>query len=99
MYMRLSLKAQSQSRTTCEALSEIKNPRQVAFVKQANIATNQQVNNGISMTDTRAREKTIDPEQSKVLEHQHGERLDIRAPSTAGRAHTRLAAVGKINGT
>lgn len=46
-YMRLALKAQSQCRTTLEALAEIKNPRQVAFVKQANIAHGpQQVNNG-----------------------------------------------------
>jgi len=30
--------AQSQCRTTLEALAEIKNPRAVAFLKQANIA-------------------------------------------------------------
>ncbi len=46
-YMRLALKAQSQCRTTLEALIEAKNPRSVAFVKQANIANgHQQVNNG-----------------------------------------------------
>lgn len=46
-YMRLALKAQSQCRTTLEALVEIKNPHPVAFVKQANIAHGpQQVNNG-----------------------------------------------------
>ena len=45
-YMRLALKAQSQCRTTIEALAEIKNPRPVAFVKQANYAQNQQINNG-----------------------------------------------------
>lgn len=45
-YMRLALKAQSQCRTTLETLAEIKNPRAVAFVKQANIAGgHQQVNN------------------------------------------------------
>ena len=49
---RLAFKAQSQCRATVEALAEIKNPRQVAFVKQANIAGgNQQVNNGT--TDAR----------------------------------------------
>ncbi|MCP6756118.1 hypothetical protein NL533_31320, partial [Klebsiella pneumoniae] len=37
-YMRLSLKAQSQCRTTWETLAEIKHPRSVAFVRQANIA-------------------------------------------------------------
>lgn len=46
VYMRIALKAQSQCRTTLEALAEIKNPRPVAFVKQANIAHGpQQVNN------------------------------------------------------
>ena len=47
-YMRLALKAQAQCRATLEALAEIKNPRQVAFVKQANISGgHQQVNNGM----------------------------------------------------
>ena len=45
-YLRLGLKAQAQSVRTIEALVEMKNPRSVAFVKQANIANNQQVNNG-----------------------------------------------------
>jgi len=47
VYLRLALKAQSQARTTVETLAEIKNPRAVAFVRQANIANGpQQVNNG-----------------------------------------------------
>lgn len=45
-YLRLGLKAQAQAVRTVEALAEMKNPRSVAFVKQANIANNQQVNNG-----------------------------------------------------
>jgi hypothetical protein len=41
-------KPQAQCRATIEALAEIKNPRPVAFVKQANIAQGpQQVNNRI----------------------------------------------------
>lgn len=54
-YMRLALKAQTQCRTTLEALAEIKNPKAVAFVRQANIATaggQQQVNNGVSASRT-----------------------------------------------
>lgn len=44
----LALKAQAQCRATLEALAEIKNPRQVAFVRQANISGGpQQVNNGM----------------------------------------------------
>ena len=41
-------KRQAQCRATLEALAEIKNPRPVAFVKQANISGgHQQVNNGM----------------------------------------------------
>ncbi|GGP25859.1 hypothetical protein GCM10010971_16780 [Silvimonas amylolytica] len=44
--LRLALKAQAQCRASLEALADIKNPRPVAFVKQANIAHGpQQVNN------------------------------------------------------
>jgi hypothetical protein len=45
-YLRLALKSQNQCRATLEALTAMKNPRQVAFVAQANIAHGpQQVNN------------------------------------------------------
>ena len=54
-YLRLALKAQSQCRSTLETLSEIKNPRPATFVRQANIAHTQQVNNGSSETTTRTR--------------------------------------------
>ena len=37
-YLGMALKAQAQCRATLEALAEIKNPRPVAFVKQANIS-------------------------------------------------------------
>lgn len=37
-HLRPALKAQAQCRATLEALTEIKNPRPVAFVRQANIA-------------------------------------------------------------
>ena len=43
----LALRAQSGSRATLQTLAEVKNPRQVAFVKQMNQAQNQQVNNGV----------------------------------------------------
>jgi len=44
-YMRLALRAQNQCQATLRTLGEIKSPKNVAFVKQANIAKNQQVNN------------------------------------------------------
>lgn len=48
VYLRLAFKAQAQAVRTIEALGELKNPRAVAFVKQANISHgHQQVNNGV----------------------------------------------------
>ena len=48
----LALKAQAQCRTTLQALAEIKHPRAVAFVNQANISNGpQQVNNGLQLTE------------------------------------------------
>ena len=95
MHMRLALKAQSQSRATIETLGEIKNPRQVAFVKQANIAGgNQQVNNGGA---TLARENEIPPSQQSGYEH---ELLpDGRASAPASGVDSTLEAVGAINRT
>jgi hypothetical protein len=47
-YLGMALKAQAQCRATLEALAEIKNPRPVAFEKQANISGgHQQVNNAM----------------------------------------------------
>lgn len=45
-HLTLALKAQAQCRATVEALAEIKNPKAATFVRQANIAHQQQVNNG-----------------------------------------------------
>ena len=56
-YLRLALKAQSQCRTTLETLATIKHPPNVAFVRQANIAHHQQVNN--APTAPRARENNF----------------------------------------
>lgn len=93
---RLAFKAQSQCRSSIEALAEIKNPRSVAFVKQANIAGgHQQVNNG-GEGYPRAGENEIKP--NKLLEAQHGERLDTRAAGAASGANPQLEAVGAING-
>jgi hypothetical protein len=45
-YLKLALRAQRQCRATPEAFHELKNPRPVSFVRQANIAHgHQQVNN------------------------------------------------------
>lgn len=82
-YMRLALKAQAQARATLQTLAELKAPRQVAFVTQANIGNQLQVNNGCGMR-ARARTRENENEQNELLEVPHGERLDTRAASTTG---------------
>ena len=98
-HMRLALKAQSQSRATLEALAEIKNPRSVAFVKQANIATNQQVNNGDNGTlraGARTQENEIPP--NKLLTDTSYETLDARRTRTTSGTNSPMEAVGAVNG-
>ena len=92
--MRLALKAQSQARATAETLALMKNP--MPYIKQANIANGpQQVNNGSFQNSTRTRAsaaKTQTP-PNELLEHQHGNTLDIGATATAGRADPAMATV------
>jgi hypothetical protein len=87
IYMRMALKAQSQCRTTLEALSEIKNPRSATFIKQQNVAGQQQVNNGSSgqgsYGSTRTHEKRIDDHSNKLLDLSHGQRMDKTTTGSA----------------
>ena len=90
--MRLALKAQAQARATAETLSVIKNP--MPYIRQANIAHgHQQVNNG--QTPTGAGNSQSEP--NKLLEADHGERLDIGAQAAAGRADQALETVGAVH--
>jgi len=93
-YLRLALKAQSQCRATLETLAVIKNPPNVAFVKQANIAHNQQVNNALAIP---SRAGEIETEQSKLLEAKPYERLDIGTADAAVGTDSPLEAVGAID--
>jgi len=95
----LALKAQAQCRATLEALAEIKNPRPVQFVKQANMTTGpQQVNNGYvgasAHSGIQSGAGNIQSEQNKLLEQDHGNYLDTRAQGAAGRVNQTVDAVG-----
>lgn len=95
-YLRLALKAQSQCRATLETLAAIKNPAPVAFVKQANFANGpQQVNNGVGANASRAGISENQP--NKVLEHQHGERLDLGTASATSGTDSPMETVGAVN--
>ena len=86
MYMRLALKAQTQCRSTAETLSAIKNPR--AYIRQTNIAQNQQINNSENFTD----------QTTELLSEQNHATLDFGGKSASGRTNSTLAALEAING-
>lgn len=90
-YMRLALKAQNQARATLQTLAELKAPRQVAFVQQANIANQVQVNNGTTRQPARTRKSA--KAQNELLEVKHGERLDTRATGAACGTDSAVATV------
>ena len=94
-HLSLALKAQSQCRSTLEALAQVKNPQ--PYIKQANIANGpQQVNNGQSAQYAQAHAPAgnSQPLQNKLLEHQHGDTLEFGAQGAAGRANPHMATVG-----
>ena len=91
-YMQLAFKAQSQCRTTLEALAEIKNPRPVAFIRQQNVGENVQVNNG--QVPARAEENSKSTNGLLEDKRHETEWLDTGAPETAGGNDKELATVG-----
>lgn len=95
--IRLAFKAQSQCRTTLETLANIKNPFHVAFVKQANIGHNQQVNNSVAMPSEASHTREIKKQQNQLLEESHGEQLDTRAKGSAINLDKKLGAMEKVH--
>ena len=95
--MRLALKAQAQARSTAEALALLKNP--MPYIKQANMTTGpQQVNNTYAGTPSHSGIQSgagnSRSEPNKLLEANHGQRLDIGSQAAAGRANQKLETVG-----
>jgi len=102
-YLSLALRAQAQSRATVQAIVELKYPRQVAFVKQANIAHGpQQVNNAPHAEPTPRAEQLTNSVQNKLLETDNGklgQRLDGGTAKAAKRGDCSLETVGQVNGS
>lgn len=95
--MRLALKAQAQARSTAEALALLKNP--APYIRQANMTTGpQQVNNTYAGTPSHSGIQSgagnSQSAPNKLLEADHGQRLDIGAQAAAGRANQKLETVG-----
>lgn len=96
MFFKLALRAQSQCRATWEAISAIQNPPIAGYVKQANIAHNQQVNNG--PVPARTEETRNSP--SKLLEqttHEPDQWMDRGAPRAATNGHSAVETVDKVD--
>lgn len=106
-YLRLAMKAQGQCRTTLQTLAEIKNPRPVAFVKQANIAHGpQQINNGPDAqplenmpTGTSACARDFGNPTNKLSGDGNELLANSRASGIARGIDSPLETVGKINRT
>ena len=96
-HLTLALKAQSQCRSTLEALAEMKNPRPVSFVTQANISNGPQQVNNASSTRTHAYAGKTPDAPNELFEHQHGNTLEFGAKSPASRADQAVEAVGAVN--
>ena len=95
-YYKLALRAQSQARATLETLATIKNPPNLAFVKQANIGQAVQVNNGTAPV-SRAPEGENTP--NKLLEVTDGKRLDVGAATATRGADLPLETLGALDRT
>lgn len=110
-FMRMALKAQNQCRMTLETLATLKNPP-VVIARQANINNGgqQQVNNGPPTQQTdhtpknvrerarlHAHASTNKSQKTELFESQHEQRLDTRAPRTAGSTDPNLETVGTVH--
>lgn len=88
-YLRLALKAQNQCRATLETLAYIKNPP-TAFIRQQNVAVNQQVNNRHPSNPMRAEVSKSGNEL--LIEGSHAA-LDNKRASTTGEVDSHLETV------
>lgn len=86
-YLKLALRAQSQARSTWEALANIQNPPVMGYVRQANIAHNQQVNNFQETENCKSEQSGSDNEL----------RPNARTPRLAVEDDSSLETLGEIH--
>jgi hypothetical protein len=100
IYMRLALKAQSQCRATIETLALMKNPPPVTFVRQANVAHGPQQINNVPQpaADAASRARESENQPNKLLEQQHGQRLESGTLQATVGVDSPVAAVGQVHG-
>lgn len=85
--------------------AEVKYPKAATFVRQQNVAYQQQVNNGdpangnletSTRTPAHMHGKSLN-QSNELLEARYGERLDTRTKGTASAANRHMEAVGTVN--
>ena len=91
----LALRAQSQARATLETLIHLKQPSSPTYIGQANIAAQQQVNNGVAMA---AVPDHIGFDQNELLEAHDEQRLVLRAAPSSSRNDPNMATMDPVNG-
>ncbi|MDX1915065.1 MAG: hypothetical protein SFU55_05730 [Methylophilus sp.] len=93
-FMNLALKAQSQSRATIQALTELKYPKQATFVKQANISNGHQQVNNTNNTHAPAHASENSNQPNELLEVNNGSQtMDITAATTTSATDPAMATV------
>ena len=95
-HMALALRTQAQCRATLQTLLEAKQPRAVAFVKQANIAHQQQVNNGAPVAHARETAKPAN-ELLEDATHEQKQRMVPRASAAPARGDPAMETVGAVH--
>lgn len=77
--MRIALKAQNQCRATIQTLNEVKNPRSVAYVQQANISNgHQQVNNGVAGEKNQITQNKLSGKTNALLKNERTSQAAIQ---------------------
>ena len=90
--VRLALRVQTQYRATVDCLANMKSPRSVAYVQQANIGHAVQVNSGLVLSEVCGTRPT------ELLEEKRGNQwLDTGKANAAGGSNSSLEAMGAIN--
>lgn len=92
----LALRAQAGSRSTLQTLADVKNPRQVAFVKQTNVAQTQQVNNGMA-PPSRVENIQVTPNELLAEEPYGRTKMDTRTKAEASRSNPAVVAVDRVD--
>ena len=97
IFMNMGLKAQAQCRCTVEAINEIKNPKSVTITRQANVAGQQVVNNGVMNTGSVTGAENNQNESNELLAEVQHETVDTGATASTKGADTEAKTVVEVN--